>query len=152
MIENELARLLQSVRARKTMGFSGLGIIATSKPEKLPISPLRKVDASLKLPASGFENCLSLLVRISNFSNPYHDGFHVLSSRFSLVSVSQFFSTPIVTDILEDYNHGSRFRTALYGSTLPDVLAVGVVSQEYEASIFINGRMIDPDIILMIDK
>lgn len=147
MIEKELARLLQSIHERKMMNFSGVGIIATSSPESLPIAPLRRPDLSLKLPVNGFEECLNLLIRISDVLNPYHDGFHVLVPPFSLVSVCQFVSAPILIDAPEDYTHGSRFRTALYGSKLPGVIAAGVVSQEYEASIFINGRAFDPDYI-----
>lgn len=144
-MDRELAKLLRLISQNKSPEFSGVGIIATDRPNDLPITPLRKEDSSLKLPITGLEECLKIFLKISDVRNRYHDGFHVLVPPFSLIAVSQFFSTPIVPGAIEDYTHGSRFRTALYGSKLPGVVAVGVVSQQYETSIFVDGRRFNPE-------
>jgi hypothetical protein len=143
MIENELARLLKAVIEIERQDFSGLGIIVTDQPDKLPITNLKIADQSYRLPAIGFQDILGTILQVSSGDNPYHDGFHVIEPPFSLVALSQYFSTPIIKGSDVDYRFGSRFRTALYGSTLPHVTAVGVISQSYEAAIFIKGRKLE---------
>jgi hypothetical protein len=145
MMDKDLAKLLKLISQNRSPEFSGVGIIATDRPGEIPITPLRKDDPSLRLPITGFEECLRIFLKMSDVHNQYHDGFHVLVPPFSLIAVSQFFSTPIVPGAIEDYTHGSRFRTALYGSKLPGIVAVGVVSQQCEASIFVDGKRFNPD-------
>jgi hypothetical protein len=148
MIEKELARLLKAVIEVKTQDFSGLGIIVADHSNALPITDLKMADQTYRLPAIGFQDVLGTILQISSGNNPYHDGFHVIEPPFSLVALSQYFSTPIIKGSDVDYRFGSRFRTALYGSNLPHAIAVGVISQSYEPAIFIKGRKFELNVFL----
>lgn len=144
MIEKRLAKLLLEIGKRRPDDFAGIGIIVTPRPGTLPLSSLTPVDSNLLLPISNYDDILRILLSISTQGSLYHDGFHIISHPFNLVGVSQYFSTPIVKDADTEFGFGSRFRTALYGSFLKNVDAVGVISHKFEAAIFIKGKKYDP--------
>jgi hypothetical protein len=148
MIEKRLAKLLLEIINRRPRNFTGIGIVATPRPRTLPLSSLTPVGSNLALPIRNYDEILHFLLSISIQSSIYHDGFHIISHPFNLVCVSQYFSTPIVKDADAEFGFGSRYRTALYGSFIENVDAVGVISHKFEAAIFIKGKRYNPAFIV----
>jgi len=135
MIET-LRNILWQVQKNAGANFSGLGLLVCDAPETLPIVPLR--------PASSPPHGLSLvdsLVDISRPDSEYHDGFHIVSSDWTLSRVAQYFSPPIVNDAVVDQSKvfGGRYMAALFGSSIPDVQLSGIVSRGFGIAIFSCG-------------
>lgn len=131
-----------SVEKNKKTGFSGIGLVFYEKLGILPVSPLKILPTQINLPMQDKNEIVKLLVEISVFDNPLHDGFHLISSDIVLTHLSQFFSTPIVPNVSLDYHHGSRHRSAFYGSFLPGVIACAVCSPGETPFIFQQGKII----------
>ncbi|MBB5551977.1 hypothetical protein [Rhizobium lentis] len=128
--------LLLTVRNQATARFSGLGIIISDIPCHLPITPLRpKIQLEPSLPT------VDALLKVSDQTTEYHDGFHVLSSSLQLQLISQYFSPPIaaVSFPPNDRVVGGRYAAAMFGSTLTGVIATGVVSKSYGIALFVDG-------------
>jgi len=137
MLIARLHRLLRDVRREGGESFSGIGVVVSAFPGDLPIVPLR--------PASVLHDrrsTLESLVTISHASNEFHDGFHILSPALDVMMVSVYFSPPIVPGLDTDplRRLGGRYMAALFGSTLPSVLAAGVASPNYGVAVFQRGR------------
>jgi len=144
MVLENLAKLVLDIEDRMGSDFVGLGLVIYKNLEELPISPLKLPDGALGLPKDDYAAVRDLLLDISVLQHPYHDGFHLISSSFVLTHLSQYFSTPIIPKANIEYNFGSRYRTALYGSFLKSVIACGVLSKNHEPVIFVNGVKINP--------
>jgi hypothetical protein len=144
MIVNTVCKLLIDIHRYKSDSFVGLGVIVYNEFDTLPISPLKLPDQLANMPIKEYKEILELLLKVATIDNFYHDGFHLISNNFQLTHLSQYFSTPIVKGADADYLHGSRERTALYGSFLPQVITCGVVSQTQSPIIFMKGIKIDP--------
>lgn len=116
--------------------FSGVGVIVTDAPQRLPIVGLR--SSSEPPPIS---DTASALAMISLLSSEYHDGFHILDSSMRLKVVSQYFSPPIVPDVVPDRSKliGGRYLAALFGSTLCEVQLTGIASRDFGISVFERG-------------
>lgn len=138
MIE-KLKDLLIKIVEERPEQFSGLGIILYNDINHLPVSPLRQEDYLKLLPVKNFDLIVKYLLEISPQNSFLHDGFHLLSSEFYLTHTCQYFSTPIVKKAPIEYNYGSRYRTALYGSYLNSVTACGVIGSDFETALFIKG-------------
>jgi hypothetical protein len=65
-----------------------------------------------------------------------------LSKKLELTHISQYFSTPIIEKLAVKNTFGSRYRTALYGSCIPNVLFTAVISKNYGLIIFEKGKEI----------
>lgn len=141
MLIKDIRSLVISIDENKKDGFTGIGLVFYNHLETLPVSPLKILPAQILLPVQHTREIANLLVQISVFNNPLHDGFHLISSYMVLTHLSQFFSTPIVPGISLDYNHGSRHRSALYGSFLPGVIACAVCSPHETPLIFQQGKI-----------
>lgn len=141
MIE-KLKSLLLLIKDKKPEGFNGLGIVLYSSIETLPISPLRQGEYLEKMPVSNFDLIIKYLIEVSLYNNNWHDGFHLISEEFHLTHFCQYFSTPIVEDAPIEFTYGSRYRTALYGSYLKDVIACGVISSNFDVAVFRRGNKI----------
>lgn len=120
--------------------FSGLGVIIVKEEiGTLPISPLlsKSTDYSHLTNA---QEIINFLFHISNVNDMRHDGFHVISLKFGLLRISQFFSPNIPTNFKETvFDVGARYRTAQYGSLHQSVASVIVINQTGEVSVAING-------------
>src|ERR1700758_1585274 len=92
--DRRLLAFLRAVRERAGPTFTGIGVLVSEAPELLPLVPLR---ATSKPPLDGAPE--DVLAAISRSESEYHDGFHVLSSDFRLLLVSQFFSPPPQLDL-----------------------------------------------------
>lgn len=83
------------------------------------------------------------LAQASFFSNPCHDGFHLISDKLQLTHTNQYFAPPLpskVTAYLKPKNTtGARYMSAQLGSLLPMVSCVGIVSEKEGIVIFEDG-------------
>lgn len=61
---------------------------------------------------------------------------------FQLHSVALYFSPPIVPGLQVNYakRFGGRYLAGLFGSLIPSVLSIGVLSCSYGAVVFTGGR------------
>ena len=135
MIE-ELRDLLWQVQAEAEANFAGLGLLVCDTPELLPIVPLRPKSN----PPPG-PQLVDSLVAISSPDSEYHDGFHIVSTGWKLILISQYFSPPIVEDAVIDRRRefGGRYMAALFGSAIPGVELSGIASGRFGVAIFKDG-------------
>ena len=145
MILGKLNRLLQEVENRKDNNFEGIGIVIYSSLENLPVSPINNATNILGMPQERLDDIINTLLKISTNDSDFHDGFHLISSDFELTHLCQYFSTPIIENLHIDNHYGSRYRTALYGSFLPNVIYTAVLSKNYGPIIFHKGNIIKID-------
>jgi len=141
---DKLSNLMRDIDKNRSSNFSGLGIVLYSRLINLPVSPLKDIDSEVDLPIYEYKKILELLLKISVFNHPFHDGFHLINNAFSLTHLSQYFSTPIMENSKIEYQYGSRYRTGLYGSFLKDVIACGVIGNNHGPIIFVKGEKINP--------
>ncbi|SHE78158.1 hypothetical protein SAMN05444377_101230 [Flavobacterium fontis] len=134
-----LKKLLSEVKSKSDNNFEGLGLIVYKDFVNLPIIPFND-EKCIRLPIKDFSVIVDTLLKISNCHNEFHDGFHLISKEFQLTHISNYFSTPIIEKIKIEKKYGSRYRTALYGSFLPNVLFTAVLSKNYGPIIFEKGR------------
>ena len=132
----EFRSVLWQVQAAAENNFSGLGLLICDTPETLPILPLRPLSS---LPSEC--DLITSLVTISNPDSEYHDGFHIVSSKWKLSRVSQYFSPPIIDNVIIDRSKsfGGRYIAALLGSAIPSVQLTGIVSRGFGIAIFEAG-------------
>jgi hypothetical protein len=132
-----LCRTLRDVMKRRTLDFSGVGVIICNSPENLPILPL-----SRSVPRFEEADLVSQLVAIASRSSDFHDGFHVMSEAWRLTRVAQYFSPPIVADAVIDRSKrfGGRYLAALFGSAIPGVRLSGIATEGFGIAIFLGGR------------
>lgn len=132
----ELFHLLCTVRSEAGATFSGVGVLISDHPHDLPLSPLRPDGR-----AQNGRTLAKFLSEISRESSDLHDGFHLLSSDFNVISTCLYFAPPIVPTLGFDSNRkvGARFLTAMFGSSLGSVIATGVASPSYGVVVFHRG-------------
>jgi hypothetical protein len=132
----KLRSILRQVQNAAGEGFSGVGVLVCDAPEKLPILPIRPVST-----LSGELDLVSMLAAISVFHSEFHDGFHIVSSDWRLIRVSQYFSPPIVATVTIDRSKvfGGRYLAALFGSAIQGVHLAGIASQGFGIAVFKNG-------------
>ena len=132
-------RLLLDVYEKTKPNLIGLGLLMYSDLNYLPISSLKNIDDNSHLPIIDYNDIVEKLANISIIQNKYHDGFHLLNKDLELTLLSQYVAAPIIKnlDIYEEY--GSRYRTALYASKIPNIICSGVFSSNYPVTIFQNG-------------
>ena len=130
---------MRLVRTGAGNNFSGLGLLICDTPDILPIVPLRP---SSDPPDE--RDLIDSLVRISAPDSEYHDGFHIVTSKWKLSRVSQYFSPPIIADAVIDRSKvfGGRYIAALFGSAIPGVQLSGIASNGFGIAIFKGGAEI----------
>lgn len=136
----DLKQLLVDVNIKKGPKFTGLGLVLCADYSKLPMISLKKDDDKLLRTISSYQLLVDFLAKSSNSNSPYHDGFHILNQNFELTHLSQFISPTIVKTVSVRHEFGSRYRTAIYCSLLPGVIACGVLSKNYKATVFVKGK------------
>lgn len=143
MIIKKFCQLIIDIDKRKGKNFSGIGLVLYDHIPSIPISSLQEKDI-FNLPIKEYTTILDVLLRISTYEHPFHDGFHFLNKNFELTHVSQYFSTPIIENKNVEFRFGSRYRTAFYGSFIEDIYACGVIGNNHGPVIFRRGEKIDP--------
>lgn len=138
----QLRALLGDVLNQSGPTFTGVGLIVTDQAGDLPVIHLRP-----NAPPVEAGSALNLLIAVSDESSPFHDGFHILSPSFQAISLSQYFSPPILPGVFIDGSRpvGGRYMAALFGSGLPNVLATGVATRRYGVAVFRDGHEIRSD-------
>ncbi|WP_264524035.1 hypothetical protein [Flavobacterium sp. N502536] len=139
MIE-KIIKLCTDFNGQKSAKFEGIGLVVYNDFDDLPVIPLNEKKIPFTLPVVNYENILKVLIEVSSSESIYQDGFHLLSEDLSLTHISQYFSTPIKKELKVKNNYGSRYRTALYGSLLPNVIYTIVISKDYGIVIFSDGK------------
>ena len=133
----QLRNILRNVMGRRTIDFSGVGLIVCNSLQRLPVFPLSKSQPS-------FErfDLVDQLLEIAPLSSEYHDGFHVISDAWRLTSVAQYFSPPIIVGAPLDRSKrfGGRYLAALFGSAISEVKLTGIASDGFGIAIFQRGR------------
>lgn len=136
MIE-KLRTTLARVHALAGQDFSGIGIIVHSRGASLPVFPLR-IDAAP--PASS--DVEQSLANIASNKSDLHDGFHLLSIDWTITSVAQYFSPPILADAKINWarKFGGRYLAAQFGSAIPGVELCGIATNSLGLAIFMAGH------------
>ena len=104
-----LKKTLEEVLCSSGKDFSGIGIIVHDEIYDLPIFPLR-----LSSPDIDDMNIVKTLIEISSIDSKFHDGFHLISSTWKITQTSQYFSPPILKNIVLDRSKsfGGRYIAA----------------------------------------
>jgi len=118
--------------------FCGIGVVLYLVYDGLPVLPL--------CAGQSFQKGISLaeqLAQASLFSNPCHDGFHLISDELQLTHTNQYFAPPLPSEASE-YSKakktcGARYMSAQIGSLLPIVSCAGIVSDKEGIVIFEDG-------------
>lgn len=132
---SQLCNLLLAVRDKAGHDFSGIGVIVSSHPDLLPVVPMHQFESERSK-----ESTLATLANVSRYSSDRHDGFHLLSHQFEIISLSLYFSPPIVPGLSAlRPKVGGRYLAALFGSALPSVAVTGVASRAYGIAVFQHG-------------
>ncbi|HTG65021.1 MAG TPA: hypothetical protein VL859_01475 [Flavobacterium sp.] len=135
----KIIKLCTDLNNLKSKNFEGIGLIVYKNFENLPVTSMNVNEINFILPIINYDDILKKLIEISSSESKIQDGFHLLSNEFKLTHVSQYFSTPIMKEIIVENNYGSRYRTALYGSLLPSVSFTAVMSKNYGLIVFKKG-------------
>ena len=141
----KIINLCNDINKLKSKNFEGIGLVIYSDIKELPVASMNAEKTTYDLPISNYDDILKTLIEISSSNSKFQDGFHLLSKEFKLTHISQYFSTPIIKNLIVTNIFGSRYRTALYGSCLPNVLFTAVISKNYGLIIFENGKEIYVD-------
>ncbi len=145
MIDNTVTHLRQILaNVRKSIPtdeFCGLGIVIYTDLDDLPVWPLcphQEIDSGKGL--------VELLAHASLYSNPCHDGFHLVSDRLELTHINQYFAPPLPVDkeVLEAgrSNRGARYMSAQIGSLIKSIRCTGIFSDRDGLVIFQAGKEI----------
>lgn len=137
---DELREVL--AKARKCIPeneFCGFGAVLYSDFDALPVLPLCPKQVI------NIEKCLvEQLAHASLYSNPCHDGFHLISDKLVLTHTNQYFAPPLPSNkaVYADpiRHHGARYVSAQIGSTMLCVYCTGIVSEKDDLVVFKNGR------------
>lgn len=135
----QLRIILESTKALIPKNeFCGLGVVMYLMYDGLPVLPLCSDQFFQK------SNSLAeQLAQASFFSNPCHDGFHLISDELQLTHTNQYFAPPLPSKVTA-YSKpkstcGARYMSAQIGSLLPMVSCVGIVSEKEGIVIFEDG-------------
>lgn len=139
----KLYNVLSSLCIKRNKSFSGIGLLICDNAENLPISPLYEKPVQIKS-----VEILEQLLELSDYKNDYHDGFHIMSSHFKMIHISQYIypNPEKCLPLNASDRQGVRYFSARAISFLPDVKYSAIVSSNYEIHIFKNGNKIDKPI------
>jgi hypothetical protein len=140
-------QLLKIVSDKSSHTFSGLGVVFYRELDLLPRLSLGNSETPLpNLPIEGIEPIADALATISDYKNPWHDGFHLIDVEFwTLTHVSQFLSPTLPADEREiglPRPAGARNMTALLVSKIKSIECVGLLTHSKEICVFQNGHQI----------
>ena len=140
-LENEITASLTEIRCNSSKEFTGLGIVFYKSLNNLPYLTLHEKKLSSDL---CFSYPVKTLLKISEYSSPYHDGFHFIDIKtMEITHISQYISPPV--ELINDLNLeaitpcGAREMTAFLTSKIDGILCVGLISSDKIIKIFKNG-------------
>ncbi len=139
-----VAATLRGAAERAGRRFSGIGIIVY-KGSKLDYEYHADLRPNIPCPKGirlGSAVCIDELLRISDRSNPLHDGFNLFNGKGRLTHVAQYVFFRPVRGASSHDGYGTRYMTAKYGSFDDSILMAGIVEHDRKCFMFQNGRMI----------
>lgn len=137
--KEKFKNIIWDINLKKTASFTGTGLILYKTFDLLPIEPLL-VTPIIKFPIDDEKKIINTMLDINQEECVFHDGFHLLNDKIELTHISYYFSTPINKFHKPKLQRGSRYRTAFYGSCLPNVLCTVVLGNDYDPIFFVNGK------------
>lgn len=140
-LESQISDSLIEICHNSSKEFTGLGIIFYKSLNNLPYLTLHEK----KLPSDlCFGDLIKTLLTISEYSSPYHDGFHFIDIKtMEITHISQYISPPV--ELINDPNLeviipcGAREMTAFLTSKIKGIIYVGLISSDKIIKIFKNG-------------
>ena len=149
-LENQISASLTEIYCKSSKEFTGLGIVFYKSLNNLPYLTLHEKKLSSDL---CFSDPIETLLKISERSSPYHDGFHFINIQtMEITHISQYISPPVgLIDNLNLENIipcGAREMTAFLTSKIDGILCVGLISSDKIIKIFKNGIDIYEQVIV----
>ena len=140
-LESQISDSLIEICRNSSKEFTGLGIVFYKSLNNLPYLSLHEKKLSFDL---CFSDLIKTLLKISEYSSPYHDGFHFIDIQtMEITHVSQYISPSV--ELINDLNLefiipcGAREMTAFLTSKINGILYVGLISSDKIIKIFKNG-------------
>jgi hypothetical protein len=137
-------QLVRHAAPKLAEDFAGLGVVFYDSLAALPHLQLEVVgNERFDLPVVGMVAVGEVLVRTARRSSPWHDGFHfVHAASGALTHLCQFIAPPLpgAADAPPRAG-GARHMTALLASKVAGVVAIGLLTHERAASIYVAGRL-----------
>lgn len=139
-MHQQLKELLEKLR-REAPGnvFTGAGIVVYDSLENLPIVHMGENSG-----VNG-DDLFTTILKSSLATNPHHDGFSLISSKFNLTHKNVYIAPPISETVSFDKEkgYGTRYVAALMGSKVEGIMFTAIVSNSYGIVIFKNGIALD---------
>lgn len=145
-VKESFSRTLEEISKKAGFSFSGIGLLLyeTGVFSGEYHSDLRPSFSRPKGIVLGKKETIETLLRISDKSNPLHDGFIFFNEKGEMTHVSQYFSPLVIGKrIIPNENYGTRYRAAQYGSLLEGVILTGTVNSDHRYHIFHKGRHLE---------
>lgn len=143
-LENQISDLFIEICSNSSTEFSGLGVIFYRSLNNLPYLTLHENKLSSDL---CFSDLIKTLLLISEYSSPYHDGFHFIDIQtMEITHISQYISPSL--ELIHDLNLeaiipcGAREMTAFLASKINGILYVGLISSDKIIKILKHGTNI----------
>ncbi|MBW8360969.1 MAG: hypothetical protein K0M56_02140 [Kaistella sp.] len=131
--------LLIELSRLQTSNFPGIGLVLYSSLDNLDFILMKDNSILSKMAVKGISELIKFFTENCLQNGHYHDGFHLINENLELTHVSTFIAPKIDNNILVVNEFGSRYRTAIYSSTCPGIIATGIIGQSYGPFIFQEG-------------
>jgi len=145
-IVEALRGVLLKVAAHAPTAFSGVAVVLyDSQFSHCCHCDLRDASAMLHVGSHSVtigDDFVDLLLTISPETHSCHDGFVLVNERGIVTHIAQYFVPPIVPGLTPHNDHGTRFYSALCGSLVPGVTAVGVVCANRDCFVVESGCVV----------
>lgn len=133
----DLSKTLKEISENAANSFSGLGIVIYNEifdHDKYRFG-MRPSEKCLQGKYLGNPDTIEYILELSEYSNPSHDGFTFFDGH-ELTHIAQYFAPPPVKTVKPNELYGSRFHTALFGTYLKGIDAIGTISANGDHFIF----------------
>jgi hypothetical protein len=141
-----LVSVLEQVRAARSDGFCGLGLIAYAAPLRMSVLSLVPDGQEPPLPSPDPAETAAFLCRLSGKQQPFHDGFHLVDAdKLRITHVSHFVAPSVPSQRpknLPAYPVGARLMTALLVSLQPFVVLSATMNGRGHSILFERGVML----------
>lgn len=135
--------ILAKINLSRSSSFTGIGVVFYSELKELPSVALGNSTTSRpRLPILGFDAIVRTLVKVSDISSPWHDGFHMIEMQSkTLTHLSHFLSPSLdsMPQLPDNRPSGARQMTALIVSMIDGVDYVGVIGTTGEIIMYRDG-------------
>lgn len=139
---SDLLSCLIDISNKRDASFSGLGlIVCDSSFDQINLVSMRPgelVDGMTNVYSDKGKECL---LSIASTKNNSHDGFLVVDKKGFLLKKAQYLFPPL-SSRKPDICRGTRSYSALCGSTLKGVIAIGIISEDGSVAIYKDGQCI----------